>query len=410
MIRSGAGASPADLARFDAEARAVAAIDHPNIVQIFEIGEHDGLPYFSLEFLAGGTLARKISGKPQPAGEAARIVEVLARAMSVAHRHKAIHRDLKPTNILFAADGTLKITDFGLVKRLESDSGQTRSGSILGTPSYMAPEQAWGDTQRVGPASDQYALGAILYELANSAGRHSREPRSSIRSTWCAPESQSPPSQLQPKTPGDLETICLKCLEKDATRRYSDVFALAEDLRRFQAGETILARPVSGAERLWRWCLRNQKVAGLGATVALLLVVVAAGRAVASTIIFGHKNQALFEANLKAEKPGANDAENKRKLAETAARAANVQNRSAVDAWAELIVQLEGNLRHVAALEGVREQMLEKASKNLEAAARAMTDLRHDIGWGPADEERNWALARNGHANGWDSCASRKAT
>jgi eukaryotic-like serine/threonine-protein kinase len=387
MIRSGAGASPDDLARFDAEARAVAAIDHPNIVQIFEIGEHDGLPYFSLEFLAGGTLAKKIGGKPQPAGEAARIVEVLARAMSVAHQHKAIHRDLKPTNVLFAADGTLKITDFGLVKRLESDSGQTRSGSILGTPSYMAPEQAWGDTQRVGPASDQYALGAILYELLTG-----RPPfqGTSVLDTLDMVRTREPvaPSQLQPKTPRDAETICLKCLEKDASRRYSDVFALAEDLRRFQAGETILARPVSGAERLWRWCLRNQKVAGLGVTVALLLVVVAAG-AVASTIIFGHKNQALYEANLKAENRR-NDAETKRKLAETAARAANVQNRSAVDAWAELIVQLEGNLRHVAALEGVREQMLEKASKNLEAAARAMTDLRHDIGWGPTDEERNW--------------------
>src|SRR5262249_4856850 len=149
----------------ETEAKAVAAIEHVNIVQIFEIGEHDGLPFFSLEFLAGGTLAMKIGGKPQPVDEAARIVEVLARAMHVAHQHKVIHRDLKPANVLIAADGTLKITDFGLVKRLETDSGQTRSGSILGTPSYMAPEQARGESQKVGAAADQYALGAILYEL-----------------------------------------------------------------------------------------------------------------------------------------------------------------------------------------------------------------------------------------------------
>src|SRR5262249_41397267 len=156
MIRAGAGALPEDLARFEAEARAVAAIEHPNIVRIFEIGEHRGLPYFSLEFLAGGSLARRIDGKPQPVAEAARIVDVLARAMDVAHRRGIIHRDLKPANVLLAPDGTLKIADFGLAKRLEGDSSQTRSGSFLGTPSYMAPEQAQGELRQVGPAIDQY--------------------------------------------------------------------------------------------------------------------------------------------------------------------------------------------------------------------------------------------------------------
>ena len=148
-----------------------------------------------------------------------------------------IHRDLKPANVLLAADGTLKITDFGLVKRLESDSGQTRSGSILGTPSYMAPEQARGESQKVGPAADQYALGAILYELLTG-----RPPfqGTSVLDTLDMVRSKEPvpPSQLQPKTPRDLETICLKCLEKDIARRYPDVLALAEDLRRFRAGET----------------------------------------------------------------------------------------------------------------------------------------------------------------------------
>ena len=187
--------------------------------------------------------------------------------MHVALRTRVIHRDLKPANILLAGDGTLKITDFGLVKRLEDDSGQTRSGSILGTPSYMAPEQAWGDTGRVGPAADQYALGAILYELLTGRppfqGTSVLETLDMVRS-----REPVPPSQLQPKTPRDIETICLKCLEKDISRRYGDALALAEDLRKFQKGETILARPVSKVERLSRWCLRNKIVAGLIGVVA----------------------------------------------------------------------------------------------------------------------------------------------
>ncbi len=286
MIRAGSSALPQDLARFEIEAKAVAAIEHANIVKIFDIGEHDGLPYFSLEFLSGGTLATKIGGQPQPVDEAARIVEVLARAMYVAHQHKVIHRDLKPGNVLFAADGTVKISDFGLVKRLESDSGQTRSGSILGTPSYMAPEQAWGENQTVGPAADQYALGAILYELLTG-----RPPfqGTSVLDTLDMVRSKDPvpPSQLLSKTPRDIETICLKCLEKNIARRYADVLALAEDLRRFRAGETILARPVSDAERLWRWCVRNRRVAGLSALVVLLLVFVAVGSLIAATTLGG---------------------------------------------------------------------------------------------------------------------------
>ena len=230
---------PQDLARFETEAKAVAAIDHNNIIKIFDIGEQDGLPYFSLEYLPGGSLSQQIGGKPQPFDHAARIVETLARAIHVAHQHKVIHRDLKPANVLIAADGTLKITDFGLVKRLESDSKQTRSGSILGTPSYMAPEQARGDNQNVGPAADQYALGAILYDLLTG-----RPPfqGTSVLDTLEMVRSKEPvaPAQLQPKTPRDLETICLKCLEKDVARRYPDVLALAEDLRRYCAGETIL--------------------------------------------------------------------------------------------------------------------------------------------------------------------------
>ncbi len=240
MIRAGAGAQPDDLARFEAEARAVAAIDHPNIVKIFEIGERDGLPYFSLEFLEGGSLAERIAGKPQPIDAAAQIVDTLARAMAVAHRRGIIHRDIKPANVLIAGDGTPKIADFGLVKRLEADSGQTGTGWILGSPSYMAPEQTTG-AEKAGPAADQYALGATLYEMLTG-----RPPfrGSSIIETLNLIRTAEPvaPSQLLHRMPRDLETICLKALQKDPDRRYADVAAMAEDLRRFRAGEPIVAR------------------------------------------------------------------------------------------------------------------------------------------------------------------------
>jgi eukaryotic-like serine/threonine-protein kinase len=380
MIRAGAGARPEDLVRFETEAKAVAAIEHSNIVKIFEIGEQHDTPYFSLEYLAGGSLAKQIGGKPQPVDEAARIVEVLARAIAVAHAHRVIHRDLKPANVLVAADGTLKISDFGLVKRLENDSGQTRSGSILGTPSYMAPEQARGESQHVGPAADQYSLGAILYELLTGRppfqGRTVVETLDLVRTT-----EPVAPTQLQPKTPRDLETICLKCLQKEIPRRYPDVLALAEDLRRFRAGEPILARPVSDTERLWRWCLRNRRVASLSAAVALLLVIVTAGSAIAA-VTLGKANTVAEQRRLEAER--------KQKLAVDAARAANEQNRHAVDADVNLVRLLDGKLRYVPAIQNEREDLLDKAIARLKAGIQAMTDLRRDVEWAPKDEEHNW--------------------
>jgi eukaryotic-like serine/threonine-protein kinase len=408
MIRAGAGARPSDLARFESEALAVAAIEHPNIIRIFEIGEYGGMPYCSLEYLAGGSLARKIAGKPLPVDEAAAIAETLAGAMAAAHRGNIIHRDLKPANVLLSADGTLKITDFGLAKRLEGDSSQTRSGSILGTPSYMSPEQARGDTHAVGPAADQYALGAILYELLT--GRPPFQGTSVLDTLDQVRKNEAvPPSALQPKLPRDLETICLKCLEKEPARRYSDVAALAEDLHRFRTGQTIVARPVSAAERLWRWCLRNKGVAALGAAVALLMMTVAALLAVGYVTVSRRNEQlretnvALVDANARVEakrreaEEQRQEAERRRKIAETAARAANEQNRSAVDAEIALIRLLEERLRNVPALQDLREQMLDSAVKNLDAAATAMTDLRRDIGWDPNNEDRNWRSLAQAH-------------
>jgi serine/threonine-protein kinase len=269
MVLAGGHASEGDLTRFATEAEAIARLQHPNIVQVYEVGAHEGRPYFSLEFCAGGSLDRKLGGTPLPPLEAARLVETLARAMHAAHRAHVIHRDLKPANVLLLADGTPKITDFGLAKKLD-EVGQTQSGAVMGTPSYMAPEQA-GGKKEIGPAADVYALGAILYEcLTGRPPFKAATPLDTILQVLS--DEPVPPSQLQSKTPRDLETICLKCLHKEAGKRYATAEALADDLGRFQRGEPIAARPVGWLERGWRWCRRNPALAGALATVLLVFV------------------------------------------------------------------------------------------------------------------------------------------
>ncbi|HVC93430.1 MAG TPA: serine/threonine-protein kinase [Pirellulales bacterium] len=276
MILAGAHASEHDLLRFRSEAEAVAHLHHANIVQIYEVGEEEGRPYFSLEFVDGGTLTRELNGKPFAHRKAAEVLAVLAGAMAYAHEHGIIHRDLKPGNILIAADGTAKITDFGLAKRVENeDNSQTRSGTVLGTPDYMAPEQASGKTKDVGPLADVYALGSMFYEFLT--GRPPFRSASMLDTLQQVMRNEPVPlSQLDPKLPRDLETICLKCLQKDPEKRYAGASALAEDLRRYLAGEPIRARPVGPAERAWRWCRRNPRTTALSAVVALLIVVWAA--------------------------------------------------------------------------------------------------------------------------------------
>jgi serine/threonine-protein kinase len=275
MILAGDHASDRDLARFRAEAESVARLQHANIVQIYEVGDEDGLPFFSLEFVDGTPLSKKVRGTPLPARQAAELLRLLAEAMDYAHRHGVVHRDLKPSNVLLTSGGVPKISDFGLAKQVEEDSGQTRSGTVLGTPSYMAPEQAEGRIKEVGPLSDVYGLGAILYELLT--GRAPFRGDTVLETLRQVREQEPvPPHLLQPKVPRDLETICLKCLQKERTKRYGSAADLGEDLRRFLAGEPIRARPVSGPERLARWCRRNPGVAGLAGTVALLLVAIAA--------------------------------------------------------------------------------------------------------------------------------------
>jgi eukaryotic-like serine/threonine-protein kinase len=271
MILAGSHAGSAELTRFRTEAEAIARVKHVNIIQIYEIGDHEGKPYFALEFCSGGSLAQQTNGTPVKPKEAARIVEKLARGMEAAHQEDIIHRDLKPANVLFLKNGTPKITDFGLAKKLD-DVGQTQSGAIMGTPSYMAPEQAGGETKKMGPPADIYALGAILYELLT--GRppfKAATPLDTIMQV--VTDEPMPPSALQKKTPRDLETICLKCLEKDPAKRYASAQALAEDLRRYQKGEPIHARPVGSIERTVKWVKRHPLTTGL-ITVILLVAVV----------------------------------------------------------------------------------------------------------------------------------------
>ncbi len=271
MVLTGVHADPEHLARFRLEAEAVARLQHPNIVQIYEVGEHDGQPFFSLEFVEGGSLERQLDGTPQPALKSAQLVEQLARAMHAAHERGIIHRDLKPANVLLMRDGTPKLTDFGLAKLVDAQQGQTQTGDIMGTPSYMSPEQAAGRTREIGPATDIYALGTILYDLLTGRppfqGTSILETLEQVRS-----QEPVPPSRFQLKLPRDLETICLKCLQKDVPRRYATARDLAEDLRRFQAGEPIQARPVGLLERGVRWCRRNPIVATLLAALAVVVV------------------------------------------------------------------------------------------------------------------------------------------
>jgi WD40 repeat protein len=292
MIRAGACARADDLARFRTEAESVARLQHPNIVQVHEVGECAGMPFFSLEFVEGGSLDRKLRGQPQPPRETAVLVEALARAVHAAHCHGIVHRDLKPANVLLqrlenqkpersGSDASFeflissfspKIADFGLAKQLDSDSGQTRSGAIMGTPSYMAPEQAAGNNAQVGPLADVYALGAILYEMLTGRAPF-RGPTPLDTVFQVVHHDPIPPTRLQPHVPRDVETICLKCLQKDPHKRFASALDLAEDLARFGAGEPIRARPIGLAERAAKWARRRPGVAALSAAMILTIVV-----------------------------------------------------------------------------------------------------------------------------------------
>jgi tRNA A-37 threonylcarbamoyl transferase component Bud32 len=257
MILAGDHAGVEQTARFLAEARAVARLQHPNIVQIHEIGEHDGLPYFSLEYVDGGNLAARLKGPPPSDMEAAQLVELLARTVHYAHGRGIVHRDLKPANILLTGDGVPKIADFGLAKILSEDSGATHTGAILGTPSYMAPEQASGKSSKIGPAIDIYGLGAILYELLT--GRPPFRGETMLETLRLVEEqTPEPPRVHNPRVDPALEAICLNSLEKAPKDRYPSADALAEDLAAYVRGEPVHAARGT-ASRLFGAILRETR-------------------------------------------------------------------------------------------------------------------------------------------------------
>jgi serine/threonine protein kinase len=332
MLSAGAHTDPKDLARFRAEAAVIARLQHPNIVQIYDVGEAAGRPYFVLEYVAGGSLAQHLQGTPQPVRPAAQLVETLARAANAAHVNGVIHRDLKPANILLGAESrvsstesatsslspqysalstrTPKITDFGVAKCAGGDGeapdfrDPTVTGEILGTPNYMAPEQAMVPRQPVGPAADVYALGAILYELLTGRPPFTGETTLATVLQVLHNEPVSVTS-LRPNVPRDLETICLKCLRKEPRKRYGNALELAEDLQRFLRDEPIRARPVLRVERLWRWVRRHPVPAGLLAAgllapvVALTVLSLLSARLVRSSALESAAQQAelLEKAN-----------------------------------------------------------------------------------------------------------------
>jgi WD40 repeat protein len=249
-------------ARFRREAEAVARLRHPNIVQVYGVGEQGGRLFFVMELAEGGNLAARLGGRPWAARPAAELVEALARAVQHAHEHGLVHRDLKPANIVLDGGGTPKVTDFGLVKDLDGPAGRTPSGAILGTPGYMAPEQAAGKAGRVGPAADVYALGALLYEALTGHPPFRGETALDTILLMLSGEPE-PPSRLHPGVPRDLDAICLRCLRKAPGQRYPTAQALAEDLHRFLAGRRPAAR--SPGRRAAGWAL----LGGVAAASAL---------------------------------------------------------------------------------------------------------------------------------------------
>jgi tetratricopeptide (TPR) repeat protein len=376
MILAGPHAGRDNLARFQAEAEAVARLQHPNVVQIHEIGEHDGLPFFAMEFCAGGTLERRLGGTPLPPRQAAVLAETLARAVQAAHEKGIVHRDLKPGNILLTEGewpseekerkggqlATVKITDFGLAKTLDgAGAGQTHSGAIVGTPSYMAPEQAAGKSKDVGHAADIYALGAVLYELLS--GRPPFRAATSLDTLMqVISDEPVPPSRLQSRVPRDLETICLKCLEKEPRKRYATALDLAEDLQRFLDGVPIRARAIGSAERAWRWAKRNPWIAGLAGTIAVLVAATVVSLAAGLVLVNAERQQTAL----------ARDEEARRRQ----------QAREALDAMFSEVV--EDWLAR-------QQQLTERQKKFLEKALASYEEFARDTG---QDEQARAGVAR----------------
>jgi WD40 repeat protein/serine/threonine protein kinase len=336
MILSGNLAGSEEISRFRIEAEAAAKLEHWGIVPIYEIGEHDGQHYFSMGLVEGRSLQDRIHEGLLEPREAAALCSKITEAIAYAHDNGVIHRDLKPANVLLDLQGQPKITDFGLAKQVQKDSNLTRTGAVMGTPGYMPPEQAIGDSDAIGPLADVYSLGAILYAMLT--GRppfQSANVMDTLRQVM--DQDPVPPKQLNPALDQDLQTICLKCLEKPAGKRYESAHALVDELQRYLAGEPILARPVSRVERAWRWCKRKPALASMAAAVASLLCLLSIGGPLV----------ALQQSNLKSVAVEARDE------AELRRREADEQRLQAVQAQAAETVarqQVEKEQQRVAGL------------------------------------------------------------
>ena len=280
LLLLGQYASEEFIHRFRIEASAAASLQHPNIVAIHEVGVHQGQHYFAMDFVDGPNLAQLVRDQTLPAKRAAGYVKTIAASIHFAHSRRILHRDLKPSNVLIDSNDQPRVTDFGLAKNLANDSDLTLTGKVMGSPSFMPPEQALGERGKMGPASDVYSLGAILYHALTGRPPFVGE---TLNFTLQQVESNEPvaPRVLVPGIPADLETICLKCLEKEPGARFQSALELEEELGRFLRGEPIESRPVSAPEKLWRWCRRKPAVAGLGAATGLLLLALLIGGPIA---------------------------------------------------------------------------------------------------------------------------------
>jgi predicted Ser/Thr protein kinase len=285
-----------DTQRFRREAELAASLSHPNIVSIYEVGREEGQPYFSMELIEGRNLAELTREQPFGARRAAGLTKTIAEAVHFAHERHLLHRDLKPSNVLVDAADVPHVTDFGLAKRSDGDADLTLSGQVIGTPSYMPPEQAEGRGSQGSASGDVYSLGAILYHLLTARAPFMGETLTETLRQVAENEPASP-RLLVPTVPKDLETICLKCLQKEARQRYATAQALADDLGRFLRDEPIQARPAGAAEKLWRWCRRNRAVAVSGAIVAVLVLTVAIGSPIAALRIERERQAAAVEAS-----------------------------------------------------------------------------------------------------------------
>jgi tetratricopeptide (TPR) repeat protein len=400
IIRAGAGADATELARFLQEARAAARFQHAHIVQVYEVGTHADQPYIALEFVDGGNLADYVGGRPVPPRQAADLLAILADTMHAAHQQGIVHRDLKPANILLKKNEpgrrkedsdlssfTPKVADFGLAKQLPGhaerkpqESTLTHSGMVLGTPQFMAPEQASGRTREVGPLSDVYSLGAILYVTLTG-----RPPYLGAELDVLLQVLQGepvPPTRLNAGVPRELETVCLKCLAKDPRRRYAGAGDLADDLRRYLRGEPVLARPIGISERAWKWAKRRPAVATLLGVSALALVVLLIGGLYTNARL----RSLLDEAQAAGGRADAN------------AKTADAQRALALEALQKLVFEVQEQLRDTPATRAMRERLLNTAVSGLRQLANSTEASAPEVSRAAAHQQLGILFAQVGRS------------